>query len=123
MLGGINYPNNSVIQFDSIQYTPDHCRSLLCTTDRVPCCSNPDNGNWYNVQPNGSSISVSNNSLRQSDYYQSRENDGTVRLIRKTGATQTTDSLYCCQLLDAASTLQTLCATTGESIPHNIIIY
>ena len=119
MLGGVNYPNNSVIQFDSISYTPDHCHSLLCTTDRVPCCSHPLSGNWYNIQPNGSFISVSqsvNSKSKQdhSKYYQSRENDGTIRLIRQAGANQSTDSSYCCQLLDATSTTQTLCVTIGK---------
>ena len=114
MLGGVNYPNNSVIQFDSIYYTPNHCSSLLCTTDQVPCCSNPLNGNWYNVQPNGSFINIPNLSSSQNDYYQSRENDGTVRLFRQAGVTQSTDSVYCCQLLDATLTIQTLCVTIGE---------
>ena len=62
MLGGVNYPNNSAchdIQFDNISYTPNHCRSLLCMTDHVPCCSHPLSGSWYNFQPNGSFISVS----------------------------------------------------------------
>jgi hypothetical protein len=115
MLGGVNYPNNSIIQFDSISYTPDHCRSLLCTTDRVPCCSQAlTRGNWYNVEPNGSFISVPNLSTNQNDYYQSRENDGTIRLIRQTNSTKSVDSLYCCQLLDASSTTQTLCITIGK---------
>jgi hypothetical protein len=115
MLGGVNYPNNSIIQFDSISYTPDHCRSLLCTTDRVPCCSQAlTRGNWYNVEPNGSFISVPN--LSQNGYYQSRENDGTIRLIRQAGATQSMNSLYCCQLLDATSTMQTLCVIIGKLI-------
>ena len=112
MLGGVNYPNNSAIQFDSIYYTSDHCHSLLCTTDRVPCCSYPHvNGNWYNVQPNGSYVSVPTS---QNDYYQSRENDGTVRLIRQDGTTQSNDISYCCQLLDATSTMQTLCITISK---------
>ena len=96
MLGGVTYRNNSAIQFDSIYYTSDHCHSLLCTTDRVPCCSYSQNGNWYNVQPNGSFISVSTS---QNDYYQSRETDRTVRLIRQVGTTLSNDTSYCCQLL------------------------
>jgi hypothetical protein len=114
MLGGVNYPNNSIIQFDSISYTPDHCRSLLCTTDRVPCCSQAlTRGNWYNVEPNGSFISVPN--LSQNGYYQSRENDGTISLIQQADATQSVDSsYYCCQLLDATSTMQTLCVTISK---------
>ena len=117
MLGGVNYPNNSVIQFDSIYYTPDHCHSLLCTTDRVPCYSHPLSGNWYNIQPNGNFISVSQSvKSKQDNYYQSRENDGTVRLIRQaeSDTKQSMDSSYCCQLLDATSTMQTLCVTIGK---------
>ena len=115
MLGGVSYPNNSVVQFDSIYNTPDHCHSLLCMTDRVPCCSNRQSGNWYNVQPNGTFISVSwRMKSKQDNYYQSRENDGTIRLIRQAGATQLIDSSYCCQLLDATSTTQTLCVTIGK---------
>jgi hypothetical protein len=114
MLGGISYPNNSVIQFDSISYTPDHCRSLLCTTDQVPCCNNPLSGNWYKVQPtDGTFISVPNMSSNENDYYQSRESDGTIRLIRQTDSNQSVDSSYCCHLVDATSTTQTLCVTIG----------
>ena len=69
------------------------------------------NGNWYNVQPNGSFVHVPTN---RNDYYQSRENDGTVRLIRQVDTTQSNDASYCCQLLDATSTMQTLCATIGK---------
>jgi hypothetical protein len=112
MLGGVNYPNNSIIQFDSIYYTPDHCHSLLCTTDRVPCCSQPLSGNWYNVEPNGRFISVPN--LSQNDYYQRRGNDGTIRLTQQGGATHSADSSYCCQLLDATSAMQTLCVTLSK---------
>ena len=115
MLESVNYPNNSVIQFDSIYYTPDHCHSLLCTTDWVPCCSHPLSGNWYNVQPNGNFISVSQSvKSKQDNYYQSRENDGTIRLIRQADTEQSMDSSYCCQLLDATSTMQTLCVTIGK---------
>ena len=119
MLGGVNYPNNSVIQFDSIYYTPDHCCSLLCTTDRVPCCSHPLSGNWYNIQPNGNFISVSQSvKSKQDNYYQSRENDGTVRHIRQaeSDTKQSMDSsyYYCCQLLDATSIMQTLYVKIGK---------
>ena len=113
MLGGVNYPNNSVIQFDSIYYTLDHCHSLLCMTDRVPCCSHPQTGSWYNVQPNGSFTGVSQSV--NSGYYQSRENDGTIRLQQAEAVQSTNSSLYyCCQLLDATSTTQTLCVTISK---------
>ena len=117
MLGGVKYPNNSVIQFDSIYYTPDHCHSLLCTTDRVPCCSDSQRGNWYHVQSNGRSV-VS--TAMTGDYYQNRENDGTLRLVRRDDAIQSTDVFYCCQLPDASLFVQTLCVTIG--IPITIII-
>ena len=112
MLGGVSYPNNSVVQFDSIYYTPDHCHSLLCTTDRIPCCSDSQRGNWYHVQSNGSFINVVS-TLMIADYYQSRENDGTLRLIRQGNIIQSTDSFYCCQLPDASLFVQTLCVTIG----------
>ena len=115
MLGGVNYPNNSIIQFDSIFYTPDHCRSLQCTTDQVPCCSHPLDGNWYNVEPNGSFISVPTLGSTQYDiYYQSRENDGIIHLIRQAGAAHLSDLSYCCQVFDATITVQTLCVTFGK---------
>ena len=115
MLGGVNYPNNSVIQFDSIYYTPDHCHSLLCTTDWVPCCSGSQGGNWYHVRSNGSFINVVSTTTT-TDYYQSRENDGTLRLLRQDDAVQLTDSFYCCQLPDASQFVQTLCVTIGMLI-------
>ena len=109
MLNGANYPNNSVIQFDSVYYTPDHCHSLLCTTDRVPCCLSQD-GNWYLIRSNGSYGNALSNSS-ESNYYQSRENDGSLRLIRNTQSTD--ENKFCCQLSDAMLTVQTLCATLG----------
>ena len=113
MLGDVNYPNNSVIEFDSIYYTPDHCHSLLCTTDRVPCCSDSQGGNWYHVRSNGSFINVVSTTTT-ADYYQSRENDGTLRLLRRDDAIQSTESeTYCCQLPDASLFIHTLCVTIG----------
>ena len=50
MLNGVNYPNNSIIQYDSIYNSFDYCHSLLCTTDRVPCCTVSQGGNWYQVR-------------------------------------------------------------------------
>ena len=117
MLDGVSYLNNSVFQFDSIYHTPDFCHSLLCTTDWVPCCSQTHSisESWYNIRSNEGFISVPV-STEGNDYYQSRENDGTLRLIRQAGANQITDSVYCCQLLDATLTMQTLCVTIGK---HN----
>ena len=115
MLDGVNYPNNSIIQFDSIYFTSDHCHSLLCTTDRVPCCSNTQGGNWYQVHSNGSFINVVSTKMI-TDYFQSTENDGTLRLIRRDDATQSSNSFYCCQLPDASLFIQTLCVTIGTSI-------
>ena len=123
MLGGINYPNNSIIQFDSINYAPDHCHSLLCTTvtDRVPCCSDTQGGNWYNVRSNGSFINLVS-TVMIADYYQSRANDGTLRLLRQDDATQSTDSFYCCQLPDASIFIQTLCVTIGMLLSVHLSI-
>ena len=113
MLGGVNYPNNSIIQFDGIYYTSDHCHSLLCTTDKVPCCSNSRAGNWYHVQSNGIFITALSSTI-ENDYYQSRGDDGTLRLIRQDDTTPSTNmSFYCCQLPDATLFMQTLCVTIG----------
>jgi hypothetical protein len=112
MLGGINYPNNSVIQFDSIYYTSDHCHSLLCTTDRVPCCSDSQGGNWYRVASNGSFINAVSTEMT-SDYYQNRENDGTLRFVRRGDAQSTESVIYCCQLSDASLFIHNLCVTIG----------
>ena len=52
---------------------------------------------------------------KKDNYYQSRENNGTIRLIRQADARQSMDSsYYCCQLVDATSTMQTLCVTIGK---------
>ena len=121
MLGGVNYPNNSVIQFDNIYYTPDHCHSLLCTTDQIPCCSDSQRGNWYHVRSNESFISVVSTAMT-GDYYQNRENDGTLRLVRRDDAIQSTDTIYCCQLPDASLFVQTLCVTIGIIIAMIILV-
>ena len=105
-LGGVNYPNNSAIQFDNLYYTPDYCHSLLCTTDQVPCCSS-DDGNWYVVSQNGGYLGAVSTSMGDS-YYQTWKSDGTVHLIRRDTTQFTSTSLYCCQLH-----MQTLCVTIG----------
>ena len=107
MLGGVNYPNNSAIQFDSIYYTSDYCHSLLCTTDQVPCCSSND-GNWYVVSQNGRYLGEVSTSQEDS-YYQTWKSDGTLHLIRHDTAQFTNTSLYCCQLHN----MQTLCVIIG----------
>ena len=108
MLGGVNYPNNSAIQFDNIYYTSDYCHSLLCTTDQVPCCSSND-GSWYLVSKNGSYGEVSTS--RGDSYYQTWKSDGTVHLNRLDNTRFTNTTLYCCQL---HMQTVTLCATIGK---------
>lgn len=118
MLNDINYPNNSVIQFDNIYYSSDYCHSLLCTTDRVPCCSLSQGGNWYQVESNVSYLQLTTvPHTMEEEYYQSMEDDGTLRLLRQDTATQPANSsLYCCQLSDATLSVHNLCVSIGKSL-------
>ena len=60
-------------------------------------------------------LCLSLSSTMENDYYQSRGDDGTLRLIRRTDTTQSTStSFYCCQLPNAMLFLQTLCVTIGK---------
>ena len=117
-LDGVNYPNNSLIQFDNIYNSSDYCHSLLCTTDRVPCCSVSQGGNWYQLASNESHLQLTSvPHTMEEEFYQNMENDGTLRLLRQNGVTNesTNSSVYCCQLLDAALLVHTLCVSIGRS--------
>ena len=119
MLDGVNYPNNSLIQFDNIYYSSDYCHSLLCTTDRVPCCSVSQGGNWYQQVSNGSQLQLATvPHTMEEEFYQNMENDGTLRLLRQNGARDAptnSSNIYCCQLSDAALSVHTLCVSIGRS--------
>ena len=118
-LDGVNYPNNSLIQFDNIYYSSDYCHSLLCTTDRVPCCSVSQGGNWYQQVSNGSQLQLATvPHTMEEEFYQNMENDGTLRLLRQNGARDAptnSSNIYCCQLSDAALSVHTLCVSIGRS--------
>ena len=118
MLDGVNYPNNSLIQFDNIYNSSDYCHSLLCTTDRVPCCSVSQGGNWYQLVSNGSHLQLTTvPHTMEEEYYQNMGNDGTLRLLRQNGVRDapTNSSVYCCQLSDTALSVHTLCVSIGRS--------
>ena len=71
------------------------------------------------VESNGSYIRLSavSRSTTAQGYYQSVENDGTLRLVRQSStAPPTNESFYCCQLSDALLSEHTLCASVGKLV-------
>ena len=106
----------TTVSFNLTAFTTLLITGIPCYVQQIgslrPCCLDSQRGNWYHVQSNGSFINVVS-TLMIADYYQSRENDGTLRLIRQGNIIQSTDSFYCCQLPDASLFVQTLCVTIG----------
>ena len=107
-LGDQSYPNNSIILFDDIG---EAANALLCTTDRVECCSGSSfggGGRWY--FPNGSEA-VSG--FLDGSIYRNR-GPQIVRLNRRNDA-QSPNGIYRCEIPDARGNTQKLFVTIISS--------
>ena len=104
---GIQYPNNSILNIEAVG-EGEH--SLICQTDKRPCCGTPPYrfGEWY--YPNGSIVSIEGIG---ETFYRNRNDNGEVRLNRRTGDYYTTYptaiDLFCCVLPNASDMDHTLC--------------
>ena len=102
---GTQYPNNSIL---SIETVGEGNHSLICQTDKRPCCGTPPYrfGEWY--YPNGSRVSIEG--VGES-FYRDRGDEGIVRLHRKDNSTTypTATGLFCCVLPNASDMDHTLC--------------
>ena len=107
-LGDQSYPNNSIILFDDIG---EAANALLCTTDRVECCSGSSfggGGHWY--FPNGSEAV---GGFLGGSIYRNR-GPQIVRLNRRNDA-QSPNGIYRCEIPDARANTQKLFVTIISS--------
>jgi hypothetical protein len=116
------YANNSAIQITEIGETnPDINQNggLQCITDRMPCCGTTPNraGQWYMYTPDRTMVPVQSTAV---SFYRNRGIDGTVNLNRVSGVTMPT-GLFCCEVPDATSVMQKLCASICKFV-YGIII-
>ena len=81
-------------------------QTLMCVTDRVPCCDNEGLGNWY--YPDGTTVIGGGGSatFRTNRGQNGNGEPGSVRLWRK--YTPPERGLFHCELPDAANTIHTL---------------
>ena len=92
------YPNNTIISLSEVSGTR---YSLLCVTERRPCCSMASSsgaaaGDWY--YQNGTAVP---NYGQTFAFYTSRgDDDGTVRLHARGNISLMNTSQFCCEILN-----------------------
>ena len=103
---GTSYPNNSALPLNDIG-TISTGSTILCSTNRSPCCSiNPYQfGGWY--YPNGSIVPYN---YVGENFYTTRSRYQSIHLNRRNNAQSPTGS-FCCELPDSRDITHRLCAT------------
>ena len=104
------YPNNTIISLSEVFGTR---YSLLCVTERRPCCSSSSGaGDWY--YQNGTAVP---NYGQTFAFYTSRgDDDGTVRLhARDSMISLMNTSQFCCEILNINDLSQKLCVNICDS--------
>ena len=103
------YPNNSVLSLNEVFGTR---YSLLCVTERRPCCSSSSRaGDWY--YQNGTAVPSYGQRFA---FYTSTGDDGTVRLhTRDNNVSLMNTSQFCCELLNTNDLSQKLCVNVCDS--------
>ena len=103
------YPNNSILSLSEVFGTR---YSLLCVTERRPCCSSSSiAGDWY--YHNGTAVPSYGQGF---SFYTSRGDDGTVRLhTRDNNVSLMNTSQFCCELLNMNDLSQKLCVSICDS--------
>ena len=104
------YPNNSILSLSEVFGTR---YSLLCVTERRPCCSSSSiAGDWY--YHNGTAVPSYGQGF---SFYTSRGDDGTVRLhTRDNNVSLMNTSQFCCELLNMNDLSQKLCVMIEKVI-------
>ena len=116
--GGViaGFYGNSIISITETGQTSTSTTSstgLQCITDRRPCCLQFEGraGEWYfldrtTVPPK----------FTASTFYRNRGDDGEVDLNRVNVNVMMPTGIFCCEVLDAANVIQSICANIGESL-------
>ena len=94
------YQNNSIISaldIDNHFTTPPAKNSLVCLTNRFPCCSGLSDGSWYN--PDGSRTLEG---LETGHFYQIYyQHQSTI--LHESASPSTSEGLFHCQIADKAN--------------------
>ena len=105
------YPNNTVLSLSEVFGTTSRY-SLLCVTERRPCCSSSSRtGDWY--YQNRTAVPSYGQGFA---FYTSTGDDGTVRLhTRDNNVSLMNTSQFCCELLNTNDLSQKLCVNICDS--------
>jgi hypothetical protein len=108
---GHGYPNNTELSL-SDTFGIMSRKSLLCVTERRPCCSSSNRaGDWH--YQNGTAVPSFGHGFA---FYTSRGDDGTVRLhARDNTVSLMNTSQFCCELLNVNDLSQKLCINICDS--------
>ena len=103
--GVVIEPNSTFLIADiGISSSQSH---LVCTTDRMPCCENQNDGHWR--FPNGTAVT------EQSSMFQiTRLNNGSINLFRTDNNVTSPTGGFCCEVQDAVGVNMMLCIDIGE---------
>ena len=103
------YPNNTIISLSEVFGTR---YSLLCVTERRPCCSSSSGaGDWYYQNR----TAVPNYGQTFAFYTSRGDNDGTVRLHARDNILLINTSQFCCVILNINDLSQKLCVNICDS--------
>jgi hypothetical protein len=124
-LNGVVYTNNSasvipITEIGETNTTPN--TGLQCITDRRPCCNNYyyRQGEW--LFPDGTTVPPLG--YNPTLFYRNRGGDGMVNLNRVNANVMMPTGQFCCVVLDAANTEQTICVDIGIIIIiHSICMH
>ena len=106
------YPNNTIISLSEVFARMMY--SLLCVTERRPCCSSSSGaGNWY--YQNGTAVP---NYGQTFAFYTSRGDDDRtvyIRLHARDSISLVNTSQFCCEILNINDLSQKLCINICDS--------
>ena len=115
LIAGQTYRNNSVIEL-SEGFETNQSLSLVCATEKHPCCNSSVIGEWY--YPNN--MTAVPNVEAGNTFYTSRGDDGTVHLhLRNITTFLSNTTQFCCELPNINNLNQRLCVHLSE---YNYVI-
>ena len=115
LIAGQTYRNNSVIEL-SEGFETNQSLSLVCATEKRPCCNSSVIGEWY--YPNN--MTAVPNVEAGNTFYTSRGDDGTVHLhLRNITTFLSNTTQFCCELPNINNLNQRLCVHLSE---YNYVI-
>jgi hypothetical protein len=104
------YPNNTELSLSDVFGIMSRY-SILCVTERRPCCSGSNRaGDWH--YQNGTAVPSYGHGFA---FYTSRGDDGMVRLHTRDNISLMNTSQFCCELLNMNDLSQKLCTNICDT--------